>query len=108
MLMREWMDHAQSADRVAALKPPPNLFRHGDSGKRRARAIPISVASKAPWYQRMEPLPSGRTRLRCIGRLGGDQMRDLGLAVEMEAIDRLLEHAIGMGDPFVLAQMLQP
>src|SRR6266852_5649634 len=39
------LDDRTPASRVAASKPPPNLLRHGDSGKRRARAVPISVAS---------------------------------------------------------------
>ncbi len=38
----------------------------------------------------------------------GNEMRDLGGAVQMKAIDRILYQAIGVGDALMLAQMLDP
>ena len=35
-------------------------------------------------------------------------MRDLGRITEMEAMHRVLQHAIGLGDALVLTQMLHP
>ena len=36
-------------------------------------------------------------------RLGGDEVRDLGLAVLVKAVDGILHDAIGFGDALVLA-----
>jgi hypothetical protein len=36
-------------------------------------------------------------------RLGGDEVRDFGLAVLMKAVDGILHNAIGFGDALVLA-----
>ena len=40
--------------------------------------------------------------------LGRDQMRDLGCTRDIEAVNRFLQHAVGIGHAFVLPQVLEP
>ena len=40
--------------------------------------------------------------------LGRDQMRDLGCARDIKAVNRFLQHAVGIGHAFVLPQVLEP
>src|ERR1700722_18725775 len=40
--------------------------------------------------------------------LGRNQMRHLRLALELEALDLRLQHAVRIGDALVLAQVLEP
>ena len=44
---------------------------------------------------------------RFVG-LGRDQMRDLGCARDIKAVNRFLQHAVGIGHAFVLPQVLEP
>jgi OsmC subfamily peroxiredoxin len=52
---------------------------------------------------------SGRFCLRdCEARLGGNQVRDFGCALDLESVNCILQHAVSIGDAFVLAQMFEP
>lgn len=64
----------------------------------------MAAAWPALCVPRIGILPLGGT----IAGFGGDQMRDLGFAVAMEATDRFLQRAIGVGNARVLAQMFEP
>src|ERR1700688_784731 len=46
--------------------------------------------------------------VRKASGIGGNQMRHLGLAGQLEAVHRLLYQPVGIGDTLVLAQMLHP
>jgi hypothetical protein len=37
-----------------------------------------------------------------------NEMRDFGYIAQVEAVHAILDDAIGIGDPFMLAQMLRP
>jgi hypothetical protein len=43
-----------------------------------------------------------------VWKLGGNQVRDRGLAPCAKALNGLLQHAIGIGDALMLAEMLDP
>ena len=47
-------------------------------------------------------------RFRAAIAFSGNQVGDLRRALSMECVDRLLQHAIGVCDTLVLAQMLHP
>ena len=60
---------------------------------------------------RAQARPIVRLALAVLGLSVGlrrDQMRDLGLAVEVEALRLRLQHAVRIGDTLVLAHVLQP
>ena len=40
--------------------------------------------------------------------LGGNQVRDFRCAPDLEPVNGLLQHAVSVGDAFVLAQMFEP
>ena len=44
----------------------------------------------------------------CEARLGGNQVRDFGCTLDLESVNCILQHAVSIGDTFVLAQMFEP
>src|SRR5580698_7431013 len=94
----------------------PTMRRMAD-GSRRSPPPPVLIPVPHPpgvrtrWAGR-KPGPSFVSAVadarRASVALRCNQMRDLGLALEVEALDLRLQHAIRIGDALVLAHVLQP
>src|SRR2546425_7534166 len=52
--------------------------------------------------------PSSVAVAACELGFGSDQVRDRGRAVGVESVNRILQHAVGVRDAFVLAQVFKP